>query len=130
MTIEDETAFANVIVWPKTFELFRPVVLGARYVAVHGRLQEESGVIHVVAERLDDLTFLLARLAEDGENVDALARCDEVRRPVQELREPPLGGRKTPLLNLLTEMPELAADLDVSARGSAHAPTRRFRYTE
>jgi len=25
----------------------------------------------------------------------------------------------------MREMPELAADLDVTARGSAHAPTRR-----
>ena len=53
MTIEDETAIANIIVWPKMFERFRPVVLGARYVAVTGPLQQESGVIHVVAERLD-----------------------------------------------------------------------------
>ena len=49
MTIEDETAVANIIVWPKMFERFRPVVLGARYVAVTGELQHESGVIHVVA---------------------------------------------------------------------------------
>src|SRR5207248_1185804 len=46
LSIEDETALANVIVWPKTFERFRPVVLGARYVAVTGRMQEESGLIH------------------------------------------------------------------------------------
>ena len=37
MTIEDETAVANIIVWPKTFERFRPIVLGARYVAVERR---------------------------------------------------------------------------------------------
>src|SRR5262249_36524607 len=29
MTIEDETAVANIIVWPKTFERFRAVVLGS-----------------------------------------------------------------------------------------------------
>ena len=80
MTIEDETAVANIIVWPKTFERFRPIVLGARYVAITGRMQEESGVIHVVADRLDDLTPLLARLA-DGEaeilaaDLDASARA-------------------------------------------------------
>ena len=50
MTIEDESAIANVIVWPKVFERVRPVVLGARYVAVSGRVQAESGVIHVVAD--------------------------------------------------------------------------------
>src|SRR5258707_713776 len=66
MTIEDETAIANIIVWPKMFERFRPVIMGARYVAVSGELQQESGVIHVVAARLDDLTSLLARLTEDA----------------------------------------------------------------
>ena len=56
MTLEDETDIANAIVWPKTFERFRPIVLGARLVAVTGRVQSESGVIHVVADRLEDLT--------------------------------------------------------------------------
>jgi error-prone DNA polymerase len=127
MTIEDETALANIIVWPKTFELFRSIVLGARYIAVHGKLQEEAGVIHVVADRLVDLTGLLARLSESHNLSDeALARCDEVRRPINELREKyASSGRKTPLQNLLQEMPELAADLDVPARGSAHTPNRR-----
>jgi error-prone DNA polymerase len=126
MTIEDETAVANVIVWPKVFERLRPVVLGARYVAVAGSVQEESGVIHVVAEQLEDLTHFLARLAEHGGEIDGLARCDEVRRPIEEQREARLaGGRQNRLVRLMREMPELAGDLDVSARGSAHAPTRR-----
>jgi DNA polymerase III alpha subunit len=124
MTIEDETAFANVIVWPATFERFRPIVLGARYVAVTGRMQEECGVIHVVANRLEDLTPLLARLA-DGPAVEALARCDEVRRPTDDQREKRAAGGRSRLLSLLTDMPELASDLDVPARGSAHVPNRR-----
>jgi error-prone DNA polymerase len=88
MTLEDEGAIANTIVWPQVFEAYRPIVLGARLVAVTGKLQNEQGVIHVVAERLDDLTPLLRRLADDGGTVDALARCDEVKRPIQEWRLP------------------------------------------
>jgi len=125
MTIEDESAVANVIVWPKVFERFRPVVLSARYVAVTGRVQEESGVIHVVTEQLEDLTHFLARLAKHGADIHGLARCDEVRRPIEDQREArALGGRHSRLVRLMREMPELAGDLDVSARGSAHAPTR------
>jgi DNA polymerase III alpha subunit len=75
MTIEDETAIANIIVWSRTFERFRPVILGARYVAVSGEVQQESSVIHVVARRLDDLTPLLARLTEDAPPIEALARA-------------------------------------------------------
>ncbi|HYC17626.1 MAG TPA: error-prone DNA polymerase [Pseudolabrys sp.] len=126
MTIEDETAVANVIVWPKVFERLRPVVLGARYVAVTGLVQEESGVIHVVAEQLEDLTHFLAQLAAHGARIDSLSRCDEVRRPIEDQREARLaGGRQTRLVRLMRDMPELASDLDVHARGSAHAPTRR-----
>ena len=128
MTIEDESAVANVIVWPKLFERVRPVVLGARYVAVVGRVQEECGVIHVVADALEDLTYLLARLAEHGADIDSLARCDEVRRPIEDQREARvLGGRQSRLTRLMREMPELASDLAVTAPGSAHAPTRRTR---
>ena len=126
MTIEDETAMANIIVWPKTFERLRPIVLGARYVSVRGKVQEESGVIHVVAEHIEDLTHLLAQLTEHGAEIDALARCDEVRRPVEELREARAnGGRESRLERLMCEVPELAADLDTPARGSAHAPSRK-----
>jgi error-prone DNA polymerase len=127
MTIEDESAVANVIVWPKVFARLRPVVLGARYVAVHGRVQSESGVIHVVADQLEDLTVLLARLAEHGADIDSLSRADEVRRPIEDHREAHALGGRNRLLRLMREMPELAGDLDVTAPGSAHAPTRRAR---
>jgi error-prone DNA polymerase len=89
MTLEDETAVANTIVWPQVFETFRPIVLGARLVSVTGKLQNEFGVIHVIAERIDDLTPLLKRLAEDTGCVEALANGDEVRRPLPERRLPP-----------------------------------------
>ncbi len=127
MTIEDETSIANVIVWPKIFERFRPIVLGARYVAVSGRVQSESGVIHVVADKIENLTPLLARLAEGGAAIDALGRCDEVRRPVDDdprsiaMR----GGRK--LFPLIADMPELAAD---STCRRAPAATCRRRSEE
>ena len=65
MTIEDETAIANIIVWPHVFEKFRGVVMGARLVAVTGKVQNESNVIHILAERLDDLTPMLDRLSAD-----------------------------------------------------------------
>jgi error-prone DNA polymerase len=128
ITIEDESAVANIIVWPKIFERVRPVILGARYMAVTGRVQSESGVIHVVAEQLEDLTPWLAQLAENGADIENLARADEVRRPTEDHREARAsGGRQSRLARLLQEMPELAADLDVTARGSAHAPTRRAK---
>ena len=64
-TLEDETAVANVIIWPAAFEKFRPIVLGARLIAVTGKLQSASGVIHVVADEIEDLTHLLKLLSRD-----------------------------------------------------------------
>ena len=125
MTIEDETAIANIIVWPKVFERFRPIVLGARYVAVSGPLQSQSGVIHVVANRIEDLTPLLARLTEDHPPVEALARADAVKRPHAEDRPRPRIPGQIPQSSSETDIADLAADLDATARGSAHAPTRR-----
>ncbi len=79
-TIEDETGIANIIIWPKVFERFRPVVLGSRLVRVSGRLQSESGVIHVVADRLDDRSALLSRLSADAADLTTFARADQPSR--------------------------------------------------
>jgi DNA polymerase III alpha subunit len=65
MTLEDETAVANTILWPRTFEKYRPAVMGARLVSVTGVLQNEKGVIHVVADHIEDMSHLLRRLMED-----------------------------------------------------------------
>jgi error-prone DNA polymerase len=64
MTLEDETGIANIIVWRKTFERFRPIVMGARLVQCEGPEQREGEVIHVVAHRLIDLSPLLRRLSD------------------------------------------------------------------
>jgi error-prone DNA polymerase len=80
MTLEDETGVANIIVWPKVFERLRAIVLGARLVAVTGKLQSEQGVIHIVAERMNDLTPMLGLLSEAGPTIGALARADEAHR--------------------------------------------------
>ncbi|MEI5678996.1 MULTISPECIES: error-prone DNA polymerase [unclassified Mesorhizobium] len=66
MTLEDEKSIANVIVWPKVFDRFRPVVMGARFVKVKGRLQSVSGVIHIVAETIEDLSLWLGELSEEA----------------------------------------------------------------
>ncbi len=81
MTVEDETGVANVIVWPKVFEAFRSVVLGARFIKVSGWVQAEDNVVHVVATKLEDRTALLSRLTDDVGDWDALDRADEVKRP-------------------------------------------------
>lgn len=64
ITLEDETGVVNVVVWPKLFEQYRPVIMGARFMQVTGRVQKAEGVTHLLAERLEDCTGELARLSE------------------------------------------------------------------
>jgi error-prone DNA polymerase len=82
MTVEDETGVANSVIWPAVLERMRKVVIGARLVVVHGKVQRHEDIIHVVAERLEDRSEWLRLLTEDGETLSAtLANADEVRRP-------------------------------------------------
>jgi DNA polymerase III alpha subunit len=66
LTLEDETGVANVVVWAKTYERFRRAVIAGRLLRVTGRLQREAGVVHVVAEVIEDCSGLLDRLVAPG----------------------------------------------------------------
>ncbi|MFZ3350914.1 MAG: hypothetical protein WA268_08615 [Xanthobacteraceae bacterium] len=46
ITLEDESADANLIVWPNVFEENRRVILGASMLGCRGRVQHASGVTH------------------------------------------------------------------------------------
>ena len=71
----------------------RAIVIGARFVAITGTLQNESGVIHVIVERAEDLTPMLGLLAREGPQIDALAPADEVRRPQLSIAQKRQGNR-------------------------------------
>lgn len=70
LTLEDETGIANIVIWSRIFERNRPIVMGARAIAVEGTVQQESGVIHVVARRLHDLTPALMAAMSAGKGDD------------------------------------------------------------
>lgn len=83
MTLEDETGIANSILWPRVFERWRPIIMGARLISVTGELQNEKGVIHIVARSFEDLSPLLRRLSDDNYLIDPSTPNDETKRPVQ-----------------------------------------------
>ncbi len=80
ITVEDETGIANLVVWQDVFARYRRVILGAGMLACRGRVQREGIVIHVVADRLDDLSGLLRGLAEQDLEVTH-GRGDQVTHP-------------------------------------------------
>lgn len=80
ITIEDETGFANLVVFQKLFEKYRKEILYARLLMVEGKLQREGEVTHVIVQKCYDLSVLLKKLtATEDENPDilTLSRADE-----------------------------------------------------
>jgi error-prone DNA polymerase len=80
ITIEDETGFANLVVWETVFEKYRKEILQARLLMVEGKVQIEGEVIHVVAKRCFNLSRLLGGLTvveNDDQPVLTLSLADE-----------------------------------------------------
>ncbi len=68
LTLEDESGVANIVVWPKLFERYRPLVMGARLLLISGRIQHAPDgaghVTHLVAETVEDRTADLLLLSD------------------------------------------------------------------
>ncbi len=62
ITLEDETGISNIIVWRKMYERFRRAVIAGRALKVTGRVQRESGVTHIIAEHIEDISPMLDEL--------------------------------------------------------------------
>ncbi|WP_370280299.1 error-prone DNA polymerase [Pontibacterium sp.] len=57
VTLEDETGQINLVVWQATAKAQRRALLAANILQVSGVLEREGEVIHVVAGRLQDISF-------------------------------------------------------------------------
>ncbi|WP_298325439.1 error-prone DNA polymerase [Asticcacaulis sp.] len=64
MTIEDESSDMNIIVWEKTGQLFRRVLLASSLIEVSGQIQKEGQVVHLIARTLNDLSTRLATISQ------------------------------------------------------------------
>ncbi|MEP9404187.1 error-prone DNA polymerase [Sphingomonas sp. VNH70] len=65
VTLEDETGIVNVVLWARRFEAYRREVMGARLMGVAGEVQRSpEGVVHLMGERVQDLSRLLDTLGE------------------------------------------------------------------
>ena len=64
LTLEDMEGTVNVVVWSRVFRRFRHEVQGARLMRVEGRVESSESVVHVIAERVVDLSEWLVRLAD------------------------------------------------------------------
>jgi error-prone DNA polymerase len=53
LSMEDETGIANVVIHPDLYERQRVLVTRGKFLKVHGKLQNQDGVVHVKAEMLE-----------------------------------------------------------------------------
>lgn len=69
ITIEDDTGFANIVVWSTIFEKYRKEILRSKLFMVAGKIQVEGEVIHVIAQRCFDMSGLLKDLTAANDNI-------------------------------------------------------------
>ena len=62
ITLEDEDGQINCLVWPSLVETFRHQILASRLLKVRGKVQESDGVIHIIADTLEDASEWLGDL--------------------------------------------------------------------
>ena len=63
ITIEDETGFANLVVWGTVFENYRKDIVQAKLLMVQGKVQIEGQVIHVIVNSCFNLSTLLRNMS-------------------------------------------------------------------
>ncbi len=66
MTLEDESGHVNIVVWPHVVAAQHAALLHARLLAVTGTIQQEQGVLHLIARRAHDYSAWLGRLPADS----------------------------------------------------------------
>ena len=59
LTLEDETGTSNVICWNSVYRKFRNQVVFSSFLLVHGQLQRENEVSHLIASNVRDISSLL-----------------------------------------------------------------------
>jgi len=68
LTLEDETGQSNIIVWPAVAEQYRREVLNASMIAVLGVTQREGEVSHLIARKIEDLSWMIGELSTHSRN--------------------------------------------------------------
>ena len=84
LTLEDESGVSNVVVWKAVYTRFRRAVMGGRLLRVTGHLQREGLVVHLIAQKIEDMSHLLSHLGHPMDETIGQTRpqADDAPRPV------------------------------------------------
>ena len=82
ITLEDEGGIVNILLWARHFERYRRAVMASRLMLAEGEVQRsKEGVIHLMATRIVDRTYMLDTLGSDRRFDPDLCHADEVKHP-------------------------------------------------
>lgn len=67
-TLEDETGFINVVIWPALFEKQRHMLPRTKCLEISGTVQKQDGVLHLIARQCSDLSAWLGEMELPSRN--------------------------------------------------------------
>jgi error-prone DNA polymerase len=93
LTLEDETAVSNVVVWRNVYKQFRRIVMGGRLLRVTGYLQREGIVVHLIAQQIEDMSHKLSELGHPMDDAIGVTQpqgddAPRIKRPAPQARHP------------------------------------------
>lgn len=63
LSMEDETGLSNVIIHPNLYDLDRLLITSGKFFCVRGRLQNQDGIVHVLADHIEHLSLVTEHFA-------------------------------------------------------------------
>ena len=100
MTIEDETGFANVVIFENLFQKYRKEVLQSQLIMVEGKLQVEGEVIHVIASSCYNFSKLLRQLTKHKQDSSLLTLSRSDKQPAEAFEAENLKSQQTEQLQI------------------------------
>ena len=59
LTLEDEVGIYNIIIRPNIFKKYRNQIIGGRMLKITGKIQKENNIIHIIANKIEDISSML-----------------------------------------------------------------------
>jgi error-prone DNA polymerase len=90
LLIEDETGLVNVVIRPALYERDRSLIRGEMYLCVEGTVQQRSGTLNLIAERIAPLSRVPGVLLPGGHSSAAISPAVHPVPSEAQLPQPPL----------------------------------------
>ena len=108
VTLEDETGTSNLLVHQATWERYYQIARRSAAWLAHGRIETKDSVIHVIVERLEDLSSVLGQLRRSPRATSADGQ-PTTRSPTRRQRILPVAREPKPRIEWTSRVATAAA---------------------